>query len=66
MNTYEFEVNGMSCAHCVAKVEKALKPLGKEVHVDLENRSATVLSDAGAEVLLAALDEVGYPGVLRD
>ena len=40
----EIKISGMSCAHCVARVEKSLKDLDgvKEVKVDLETGKATV------------------------
>jgi len=65
MTRYEIEVDGMSCGHCVARVEGALKPLSDAVNVDLESKLATVDSDRPTDELLAALDEAGYPGRLR-
>lgn len=40
----EIKISGMSCAHCVARVEKSLKDVDgvKEVKVDLETGKATV------------------------
>ena len=38
----EIKINGMSCKHCAAKVENALKDLGlKKVKVDLESNQAS-------------------------
>jgi copper chaperone len=65
MNKYEFQVTGMSCGHCVAKVESALKPLAKKVKVNLGKGVASVQTDRPAQELLAALDEAGYPGTLK-
>ena len=40
----EIKISGMSCAHCVARVEKSLKNVDgvKEVKVDLETGKASV------------------------
>ncbi len=40
----EIKISGMSCAHCVARVEKSLKSLDgvKEVQVNLETGKAIV------------------------
>ena len=65
MVKYEIDVQGMSCGHCVARVEAALKPLTSSAKVDLNAGLATVETDRPAEELLAALDTAGYPGVIR-
>jgi copper chaperone len=65
MNKYEFQVTGMSCGHCVGRVESALKPLAKKVKVDLKKGFASVQTDRPASDILAALDEAGYPGTLK-
>ncbi|MDW7658029.1 MAG: cation transporter [Bacillota bacterium] len=57
------KIEGMSCAHCQARVEKALNSLaGVEAKVDLKKGQATVrlttaVSDAD---LTRAVDEAGY------
>ncbi len=56
-------IEGMSCGHCVAAVEKALKELDNisKVDVNLENKKAQVegvkLNDS---VLKKVIDEAGY------
>ena len=65
MTRYEIEVQGMSCGHCVARVEGALKPLSSEVNVDLEAKLATGETDKNLDDLLSALEEAGYPGTVR-
>lgn len=57
-------ISGMSCMHCVGRVEKALKGLDgvTTVDINLEEGSAVVhmsshLSDA---LLKATVEEVGY------
>ncbi len=57
-------IEGMSCAHCVAHVESALKAL-PGVHsaaVSLEDKKATVQTDGSVseEALRAAVTEAGY------
>ena len=56
-------IEGMSCAHCQARVEKALNALpGVKAKVDLKKKNATVelsgeVSDA---TLMDAVNNVGY------
>lgn len=42
--TKEVFIDGMSCIHCAAKVEKALKSISgvSDVTVDLENKKAVI------------------------
>ena len=61
----EIKVSGMSCAHCVARVEKALKDVDgvKEVKVDLETGTATVKYNSKKvepSKLEEAIKEAGY------
>lgn len=53
----------MTCGHCKASVETALRPLADvgEVTVDLATRTATATGTASPESLILALDEVGFP-----
>lgn len=59
-------IEGMSCAHCQARVEKALNALpGVKAKVDLKKKNATVdlaveVSDA---VLMDAVSNAGYQAV---
>ncbi|HMT05893.1 MAG TPA: heavy metal translocating P-type ATPase [Solirubrobacterales bacterium] len=63
-----FEVPDMSCASCVAKVEKSLNALeGVEASVNFATRKATVSFDpeaAGPEDFIRAVDSVGYTAAL--
>ena len=64
-NTILFSVGGMSCQHCKASVEKALKTLDgvKEVRVNLEKSQVYVEFDpegTSAEALQQAIGEAGY------
>ncbi|SDJ80272.1 heavy-metal-associated domain-containing protein [Natronincola ferrireducens] len=57
-------IEGMSCGHCVAHVEKALKELQEvvNVQVDLPGKNAVVelKSEVGDEVLSQIIDDAGY------
>ena len=57
-------VEGMSCMHCVKKVETALKEVKgvKSVKVSLENKTAevTLKEDVDTEVLKKAVEDAGY------
>ena len=57
-------VEGMSCMHCVKKVEMALKgDKGvKSVKVNLENKTAevTLKEDMDLNVLKKAVEDAGY------
>jgi copper ion binding protein len=59
----ELIIEGMSCEHCVARVEKALAAVEgvSEAEVRLEPGSATVTGDAVSEAdLVEAVDRAGY------
>jgi copper chaperone len=45
MQQITLQVNGMSCAHCVNSVEKALKEIGASGEVDLQGNTVTVNYD---------------------
>lgn len=56
-------IEGMSCGHCVKRVEAALKEVSgvKAVAVDLAKKSATVEGDALDDAaLMGAVTEAGY------
>ncbi|WP_277187779.1 cation-translocating P-type ATPase [Caballeronia sp. BR00000012568055] len=62
--TAEFTVEGMTCASCVARVEKVLKrvPGVESVAVNLATEKATVHADASVsdDQLVAAIVKAGY------
>jgi len=61
MLTSKLVIRGMSCAHCSARVEKALNALpGCTATVDLEAGTATVQGDVTADALLEAVTNAGY------
>ncbi|KLI99248.1 heavy metal translocating P-type ATPase [Luteimonas sp. FCS-9] len=60
--TRELAIDGMTCASCVGRVEKALAavPGVETASVNLATERATVRGTAGVDALLAAVDRVGY------
>jgi copper chaperone CopZ len=57
------EINGMSCGHCQARVEKALNAIdGVEAKVELKKNRAVVnlTKNVGDSVLSEAVTEAGY------
>ena len=59
----EFNVNAMSCGHCVSMVTKTVKALDPQarVEVDLATRKVKVESTEDRATIAAALEEAGYP-----
>ena len=57
-----FKVDDMSCDHCVATIERAVKALdpGAVVTSDLETKTVDVASSADPSAVQAALEEAGY------
>jgi Cu+-exporting ATPase len=66
-NTFRTEIEGMSCASCVRRVETALKALPGVTDARVNLATATAEADYGEGVtpatLIAALAEAGYPAV---
>lgn len=64
MVTTTYQVQGMSCAHCVSSVstEVGAIPGVRGVDVDLPSGKVTVTSDSplDTETVRAAVDEAGY------
>ncbi len=60
-------VEGMSCAHCQAAVEKALQAMDgvSQAKVDLNKKTATVLLDKPVDdaALMQAVNEAGYQAI---
>lgn len=57
-----FQVPEMSCGHCVAAIERAVKALDgrAEVAVDLPARKVTVTTTREEAEIRRAIDEAGY------
>lgn len=55
------KIEGMMCAHCSGRVEKALNDLpGVTATVNLEAGTATVKGEASDEALTKAVTDAGY------
>ncbi|WP_337035113.1 cation transporter [Paenibacillus illinoisensis] len=63
MQNVVLNVKGMSCGHCVNSIEGALKSLGVQGDVSLENGTVTVVYDENKvtlERIKEAIEEQGY------
>ena len=63
MEHLSLKIDGMSCGHCVARVEKALKQLDGVAVERVEVGSAEIGYDPARTAypqILAALDDAGY------
>ena len=61
-----FEVNDMTCGHCVSSITKALKAVDREATVQIDlaaHRVSVEPARAGADALEAAIREAGYTPV---
>lgn len=60
--TIDFQVDGMSCQHCVAAVTNAIHEHdpSARVRIDLASGLVTVDSEQSVDRLKAAIDEAGY------
>ncbi len=59
-------IDGMTCASCVARVEKALNSVSgvTSAAVNLATKSARIEGDASPEKLILAIDDIGYGAIL--
>jgi copper chaperone len=56
-------VQGMSCGHCKAAIESAVKEVGAEARVNLEAGTVDVIYDPSAvnlQTVKAAIEDAGY------
>lgn len=58
-----FHIPNMSCGHCKATVEKAIKDLDPEAHINFDTEARRIALDSVIEAakVQAALAEAGYP-----
>ncbi len=59
----QFNVPDMSCSHCKAAIERAVKDVdeGAVLTFDMANRSVDIQSHADRPSLQTVLSEAGYP-----
>lgn len=64
---YNFQVSDMTCSHCVATVEKAVKNVDSaaKVNIDLGTLAVRIESDEPVERFAKAIEDAGYTGQLR-
>lgn len=64
---YKFQVSDMTCSHCVATVEKAVKSVdaAAKVDIDLGSLAVKIESDEPVERFAQAIEDAGYTGQLR-
>lgn len=60
--TIILKIEGMTCGHCKASVEKALKavPGVENATVDLAKKEAVVTGSANRDALVNAVEDAGY------
>ena len=58
----QFNVNDMTCGHCVAAVSRAVKEVDAagKCEVDLATKRVRIVSDRPAEEFRAAIEGAGY------
>jgi copper chaperone len=61
-NNRVFRVSGMSCGHCKAAVESAIRGVANvdQVSVDLNAGQAVVVGSPTDQAIIAAVEEAGY------
>lgn len=59
----KFHVPDMSCGHCTAAIDKAVKAADPDATVDsdLTSKTVTIASDKDAMTMQGALRDAGYP-----
>lgn len=64
---YNFTVPDMTCSHCVATVERAVRSVDSTaaVQIDLANLAVSVQSQRPANDFAQAITEAGYTPQLR-
>jgi len=64
---YNFQVSDMTCSHCVATVERAIKTVDgtAAVKIDLAGLAVKIESAKPATSFAAAIQEAGYTPLLR-
>ena len=53
-------IDGMMCARCAARVQKALEAIGVKAEIDLENKCALIPDGSDAAAVKDAVEKAGY------
>ena len=63
----EFEVNDMTCGHCVGAITQAIAAVdaSAKVEIDLPTHRVRIDGHPNVEALRAAITEAGYTPVLK-
>ena len=62
----QFDIEGMTCASCATRIEKALNKVeGAQAVVNYATEQATVLGEAPPELLVEAIEKAGYHAVVH-
>ena len=56
---YRVKTEGMGCAHCIARVTKAMEKLGARI-IGMELNDFTVSADAAPEIVKSAVEALGF------
>ncbi len=59
-NVKTYHVEGMACAHCAARVEKAVAALGAKAEVNLGEKKVTVTGNVDEQKVIDAITAAGY------
>lgn len=64
---YHLNLEDVTCGHCAATVEKAVKAAdpNAKVAVNLEAKTASIESEIGPDVFIAAIEDAGYRASLK-
>ncbi|MBY4946509.1 heavy-metal-associated domain-containing protein [Cupriavidus respiraculi] len=59
----QFQVEGMSCNHCVGAITRAVQALdpGASVNADIAAQQVRVQTSAGEQAVRHAIEAAGYP-----
>jgi len=59
----QFQVEGMSCGHCVGAITRAVQALdpAAQVSADVATQAVKVQSSADVQALRQAIETAGYP-----
>jgi copper chaperone len=59
---YQFNVEDMTCGHCVSRVTQAVKAVDSQADVDisLRDKRVKVQSSAAQDLIAEAIQEAGY------